>query len=608
LIWSDRELDIDELVDAIAINLDEDPAFVPKNRMPVPRDVLKLCSSLVAVYRYEDEDYSKERVRLAHFSVKEYLVSDRVSDALKPLVNEKAARSYLARLCLRYLVDASRLPVPDHVLASREIGDIAEMFPFLWYSADTWMIHYRKVQYEDESLFNMALSSLQDEHTAMVCSFKLWEAARGYNHRQFRYQDALSPLNHAARGGLDRVVERLLDRGAKIQADNSAVLHAALEICQDTTLKLLVRRGLDVNAGESEALLTSVYFCRYGQIQLLLDNGADFNARGGEPLREAIRQGDGYSMHLLLEKGADVNAGDGGILIEAVRQGQEAFVRLLIGKGAVVNAEDSESTALQVAIDSGYKELVELLFRLEERGNRTTALKSASFQRWHKIIQLLIETVAATDVSDELWVDTLRPGVWSVEIVQEILESGAYLSLNQLLSAVFDRDPQAEAITSVMLPYVTPDTVTEVNHTDQTTLLHYAALGGSEVVVQKCLDLDVDIHAEDFEGRTALHYAAHFGHLSIVKILVQAGSDLDALDEIRTEPFDRLGDDHYCVGNLSISGRWRGTTCPDEIFAYLSDGKLVQEWNQKLEYSIELEPCRQKFQKFQFPRTRISEG
>jgi hypothetical protein len=42
--------------------------------------------------------------------------------------------------------------------------------------------------------------------------------------------------------------------------------------------------------------------------------------------------------------------------------------------------------------------------------------------------------------------------------------------------------------------------------------------------------------------------------------------------------------------------------------AKLATVKLVQEWNQKLEYSIELEPCRQKFQKFQFPRTRISEG
>jgi hypothetical protein len=71
-------------VDAIATNLDGDPAFVPKNRMPIPRDVLKLCSSLVAVSRYEYGDYSVERVRLAHFSVKEYLVSDRVSDALKP--------------------------------------------------------------------------------------------------------------------------------------------------------------------------------------------------------------------------------------------------------------------------------------------------------------------------------------------------------------------------------------------------------------------------------------------------------------------------------------------------------------------------------------------
>jgi ankyrin repeat protein len=557
-------------VDAIATNLDGDPAFVPKNRMPIPRDVLKLCSSLVAVSRYEYGDYSVERVRLAHFSVKEYLVSDRVSDALKPLANEKAARSYLARLCLRYLIDASRLPVPDHVIASHEIADIGNMFPFLWYSVDSWMTHYRKVQYEDESLFDMALGFLQEEHTAMVWSFKLWEAVRGYNHRNFRFRNESSPLNHAARGGLDRVVEHLLDLDdADIHADNSAVLHAALHDCQDTTLQLLVRRGLDVNAGESEALLTSVYFRYYDQIQLLLDNGANPNARGGEPLQEALRQGDGRSMDLLLKKGADVNAGDGEILIEAVRQGQEAFVQLLIDKGADVNARNSKPSALQQAISSGYEELV--LTLLEEGENRTTALESASCERYHKIVRLLIEKDAAIDVQDGMWFDTLRPGGWNFEIVEQILKRGASLSLHQLLSAVFDCGPQAEAITSVMLPYVTLETATEDNNMEGPTLLHYAAMGGSEVVVQRCLDLKVDLRTKDCDGRTALHYAAHFGHLSVVKKLVWPDFNLDALDQIRKEPLHRLPDGRYLVGGSDISLKWRGSTPPEKIFAYLSN-------------------------------------
>jgi ankyrin repeat protein len=565
LIWSDHTFYIKELVDAVATNLDEKPAFVPKNRMPVPRDILKLCSSLVAVSRA----HGGETVQLAHFSVQEYLVSDRVSEALKSLIHERRASSYLARLCLRYLIDASRLPMLDHVIASLEIGDIADMFPFLWYAAEFWMIHYRKVQYEDESLFNMVSSFLQEEHQAMYWSFKLWNELRSIYDGYSWAREKPSPLNHAARGGLDRMVEHPLDRGADIHADNSAVLYAVLHDCQDTTLRLLIRRGIDVNAGKSEAFLASVSHNCYEQIQLLLDNGADIDARGGQPLQWAIRQGDDHIVHLLLEEGADVNAGDGGILVEAVSIGHDELMQLLINRGADVNARGWIPTALQQAISSGYEELV--LTLLEEGENRTTALESASCERYHKIVRLLIEKDAAIDVQDGMWFDTLRPGGWNFEIVEQILKRGASLSLHQLLSAVFDCGPQAEAITSVMLPYVTLETATEDNNMEGPTLLHYAAMGGSEVVVQRCLDLKVDLRTKDCDGRTALHYAAHFGHLSVVKKLVWPDFNLDALDQIRKEPLHRLPDGRYLVGGSDISLKWRGSTPPEKIFAYLSN-------------------------------------
>ncbi|KAI4735291.1 Pfs, NACHT and ankyrin domain protein [Aureobasidium sp. EXF-12298] len=67
LTWSDWTFKTDELVDAIAIELDDNLVFDPKNRMPVPRDVLKLCSSLVAVSQHKVHQ-DTEVVRLAHFS------------------------------------------------------------------------------------------------------------------------------------------------------------------------------------------------------------------------------------------------------------------------------------------------------------------------------------------------------------------------------------------------------------------------------------------------------------------------------------------------------------------------------------------------------------
>lgn len=84
LVRTDDNLTTAELVDAIAINMAGDPGFNPRNRMPVPHEVLKLCSSLVAVSKDDLCDW----VHLAHFSVREYLVSDKVSEKFKSLVNE----------------------------------------------------------------------------------------------------------------------------------------------------------------------------------------------------------------------------------------------------------------------------------------------------------------------------------------------------------------------------------------------------------------------------------------------------------------------------------------------------------------------------------------
>lgn len=64
LVYSARPLQVDEIVDAIAVYGDGDPRFDPENRLPDPQDILAICSSLVTIAGVE--------IKLAHFSVKEY--------------------------------------------------------------------------------------------------------------------------------------------------------------------------------------------------------------------------------------------------------------------------------------------------------------------------------------------------------------------------------------------------------------------------------------------------------------------------------------------------------------------------------------------------------
>jgi ankyrin repeat protein len=245
-------------------------------------------------------------------------------------------------------------------------------------------------------------------------------------------------------------------------------------------------------------------------------------------------------VQLLLDRGADVNARGGQALRRASMLGQERTVQLLLDRGALPNARTkSSSTALQGVLECSYRELVGLL---NEGLERVTALESTSLKGYHKIVQLLLEKGADTDFPGGKWLDTLRAGQWNVRKVQRILQSDPFLSIEPLLSAMFDTDSQAERIVRVMLPYLTLEAAEQRQYWPCATLLHHAAFCGSVMVTERCLDLKVDVRAPDEDGVTALHYAARRGNLVVVRMLVRAGSNIKALDRDGQTPLENAQD------------------------------------------------------------------
>jgi hypothetical protein len=466
LVWSDWKFKIHELVDAIAVNLDEGPAFDPKNRMPVPRDVLKLCSSLVVVFKGE-WDTNTEMAQLAHFSVKEYLISNHVSGAFKSLISGKVANSYLAKLCLRYLVGVRQLALGDQLMSPVYATKNNPLFPFVHYSARCWMDHARETESEDEILFEMIQSFFLVEHKA----FSLFE--KMYNDHSYHH----SPLYYAAAGGLKRMVEHLLDgdqdgerdialetalakgqdtiaylfldRGADIKAREALILDSAITGGRDTTVQLLLDRGVDANIGDGWPLCKAVIRGQDTTVKLLLDWGVNPNAGKFRALYEAVKRGQDTTVQLLLDRGADARSDNERPLHAAVCRGYDTIAKLLIDGGANPNAyRQLKPTTLQEILVWGYQSLVDLL---QEGDSRVTALESIVMKRYHNLARVLVEKGANINVAGGDWFDTLRTGVWSVQIVRRILEKNSFLSANHLLSAMFDSDPQAEEIILVLL-------------------------------------------------------------------------------------------------------------------------------------------------------------
>ncbi|KAG2632035.1 hypothetical protein PVAP13_2NG057700, partial [Panicum virgatum] len=66
------------------------------------------------------------------------------------------------------------------------------------------------------------------------------------------------------------------------------------------------------------------------------------------------------------------------------------------------------------------------------------------------------------------------------------------------------------------------------------TLVHLAAVGGHERVLEYLLDRDVDPGVPDANGSTPLHHAAEQGHCEAVRLLLSKGVDVDPVNHLGT--------------------------------------------------------------------------
>lgn len=144
LCFSARPMRLDEMVEVLAIESTSDPCFRPEQRLADPRDILTICSTFVSVTAVGERETSTEtagagELRLAHFSVKEYLISDRLNKAsihryhIAPL----SANVSIAKACLTYLL---YFESPAFLTARFD-----SEFPLMGYAAEFWLWHYRHI-------------------------------------------------------------------------------------------------------------------------------------------------------------------------------------------------------------------------------------------------------------------------------------------------------------------------------------------------------------------------------------------------------------------------------------------------------------------------------
>ncbi|KAJ5702549.1 hypothetical protein N7488_010097 [Penicillium malachiteum] len=159
LTYSERPVTIKESVDIMAVDSSGETSFDFELRMPEPLDIARVCPSLITlvVRRNEDDEGNKEtstEMRLAHFSVQQYLKTDRIAVSFdlgspdiglyfQSSLSEKAARAGMTRICLAYLSNFDE---------ESQAEIIRRDFPFSDYAMDYWMDHAKLGEMETKVL------------------------------------------------------------------------------------------------------------------------------------------------------------------------------------------------------------------------------------------------------------------------------------------------------------------------------------------------------------------------------------------------------------------------------------------------------------------------
>ncbi|KAJ7900820.1 Pfs, NACHT and ankyrin domain protein [Mycena leptocephala] len=530
LAFSFRSLHVEELAQVLAIRFTSDASATFEEDC-VEADpavaISRVCLSLVHITPVGI-------VQFAHFSVKEFFLSERIQ--CMPSISlfrieAETAHTIIAATCLAYLLwigsivnipydaDEGKLQFPleeysvqyaVHAQFDRVSDNVRGMLvPLFNEDAPEWTFWVSHVEREWE-VRNRPPSGVVERH--LEPARLLLEHGADVNAQGGQYWTALQAAS--AEGHLE-LARLLLEHGAEVNAqggEDGNALQAASSGGRLEVARLLLEHGAEVNVQGGQYWTALQAASAEGHLELarlLLEHGAEVNAQGWSEL-----------ARLLLEHGAEVNAQGGrcgNLLYDASSGGDLELVRLLLDHGAEVNAQSGGDTyAIEGASTEGHLEVARLLLEHgadvnAQDGEGTTALHGASVEGHLELAQLLLEHGAEVNVQE---------GVdWTA---LQAASSGGHLELARLLLE-HGADVNAQARRLLL------EHGAEVNAQggQYWTALQAASSGGYLELARLLLEHGAEINAQGGQYWTALQAASSGGYLELAQLLLEHGAEVN---------------------------------------------------------------------------------
>ena len=365
-----RPLTVVELAELLAFDFDATKGGIPKLNSKWrwedhEQAVLSTCSSLITIVL---PSYGSPVVQFSHFSVKEFLMSDRLATLPKDIsqyhIALEDANTLIAKACLGVL-----LGDPIKYNGSRTA-------PLARYAAEHWVAH--------ANVENVAFR-IRDGMTSLFDPdgpyFSAWVKLFNVDQRGWRpgleskMRPEAAPLYHAAFCGFHEIVEHLALKhplyADAISGLAGTALHSASDAGHVKVVCSLIKCGVDVDArgvvGLSPLQLASIKG-HLDVVQCLLDHGANPNFQDDNhrtPLTHTADMGYLEIVRMLLKHKADIDTPDKGGLTPlqnlvvsrySKSKGNPQVVRLLLEHGADPNARDRKHRTPLHLVMSAYLE------------------------------------------------------------------------------------------------------------------------------------------------------------------------------------------------------------------------------------------------------------
>ena len=591
-----RPLEVQELAEVLAVDFGT-PGGIPELKEDLrwedqEQAVLSACSSLISVVGPE----GYRVVQFSHFSVKEFLTSDRLatSKIANHHIHLKDAHAIMAQACLSVLL---RLDYDTKGIIS---------FPLAQYATDYFGNH---VEFEDVlSHIGDGVDHLLDADKPHFSSW-LWRRSVRYSYGPLERLETV-PLYYVVDSGYLGLASRLISkRPGDVNALGGfgTLLHAASHRGHCKMMGLLLEHlGVDVRNDDDQTPLHLAAEDGFLEvIRVLIECNADIEARdnqGQTPLYCGIVKGFGDAhldvVKFLLTHGAETDTRDnnGSTLLHAASfTGSVNVAQILLKDGANVHAQDKAGrTPLYLAVpglddqDDIIRLLLEYGARVDTQDNvYTTPLHMAAQSGSVKAVRLFLEHGANVHAQDILAQTPLHgifcggivdmPG-FSFDVVRLLLEHGADIEaqddddltpLHQAVQRGYvkaagvliehganihaqnnkGRTPLHEIFCSIIEGWesINSDIIrlllehgADVDAQDNyySTPLHMAVRCGEVKAAEVLLEHGADVDAQDDHCSTPLHIAAQRGRIEVAEVLLEHGASVDLWDDLRHTPLE----------------------------------------------------------------------